>query len=494
MPGATSSTLSRVCPACARRVAPPATTCRCGKSVDGVPLTAAPARPLPVPPPETNRLETAAKIAIALVGVILGGTMIYRATIAPSGTARRAKTVPPAAAIAGDAGRPPAPPAAPAPETPPASTPAEPATDPDAAAPTPTALERVMATAAASKRAESAAAPAGAPAPLPSPANLEDMIGRAMPAVVRVETATAVGSGFFIAPDTMLTNAHVVGTNTIVSIRRRDGRTITGRVDVTAPELDIAVVRISNPDPGQATLTLGAGASARAGQEVVALGTPLGLQNTVTRGIVSAVREIGGLTLVQTDAAINPGNSGGPLLDRSGAVIGITSLGVKSAEAQGLGFAIAIEHAQALLAGKRSTDQKGTPLSTLNEAMSGRAAPPTDAGRERSAKAYQTAIEAQAQRADALDERWRAFKRICYKGDVAAVPGREWFAIWDPHAMQGVVPPGCASAFGDIQRAADEIRAGVLAAGEAARQADVYPGTRREVLQRYRLNYAGWDR
>jgi putative serine protease PepD len=485
MSGATSSILSRVCPACARRVAPPATTCRCGRSVDGVLLTAAPAQPLPVPPPETNRLEIAAKIAIALVGVIAGASMIYRASTAPAGTAPPAKSIPPAAPIAGDAGRPPAP------ETPPA----EAAAGAGADAPTPTALERVMAAAAASKRAESAAAPAGAAAPLPPSASLEDMIGRAMPAVVRVETATAIGSGFFITPDTMLTNAHVVGTNTVVSIRRRDGRTISGRVDVTAPELDIAVVRIGNPDPGQATLTLGAGASARAGQEVVALGTPLGLQNTVTRGIVSAVRDIGGLTLVQTDAAINPGNSGGPLLDRSGSVIGITSLGVKSAEAQGLGFAIAIEHAQALLAGKRSTDQKGTPLSTLNEAMSGRAAPAaTDAGRERGAKVYQSAIEAQAQRADALDERWRAFKRICYQGDVAAVPGREWFAIWDPHAMQGIVPPGCASAFGDIQRAADEIRAGVLAAGEAARQAAVYPGTRREVLQRYHLNYAGWDR
>jgi hypothetical protein len=242
---------------------------------------------------------------------------------------------------------------------------------------------------------------------------------------------------------------------------------------------------------------MGSGQHARAGQEVIALGTPLGLQNTVTRGIVSAVREVAGLTLVQTDAAINPGNSGGPLLDRSGQVIGITTMNVKSSNAQGLGFAVAIEHAQTLLAGGVSIGQRGTPLSRLNEAMSGRAGPApaaTDASRDRGMKAYGDAIAALANRADALDERWRAFKRICYRGTIAPTPGREWFAIWDPHAMLGVVPQGCTSAMADIQRAADDLRDGVLAAGEAARQAEVYPGARRELLQRYRLNYPGWDR
>ena len=60
--------------------------------------------------------------------------------------------------------------------------------------------------------------------------------------------------------------------------------------------------------------------------------------------------------------------------------------------------------------------------------------------------------------------------------------------------MQGTVPPGCQSAFGDIQRAADGIRDAVVAAGEAARQADVYPGLRRDLLRRYRLDYPGWDK
>src|SRR5205085_5963339 len=155
-------------------------------------------------------------------------------------------------------------------------------------------------------------------------------------------------------------------------------------------------------DPNQPTLTMGSGMHARAGQEVITLGTPLGLQNTVTRGIVSAVREVGGLTLVQTDAAIDPGNSGGPLLDRAGQVIGITTMGVRSAVAQGLSFAVAIEHAQALLAGKRTLDPHGTPISTLNEAMTGqKAASEVDAARDGAAKGYEQVIAAQGRRADA---------------------------------------------------------------------------------------------
>jgi S1-C subfamily serine protease len=444
-------------------------------------------------PREVSRAATAAKMTIAIVGVLAAGYLFYRASPtrggAPSshgGPSSTAAAAPAIGATAKPASVPPPPTSddtAAAPDAP-ADTPAE--------APQPTAMERVLAAVAASKRAEEAAASLDAPTP---PATLEDVISRAMPAVVRVETATGIGTGFFIAPHTLLTNVHVVGVNTTVAIRRRDGRTLTARVDVTAPELDIAIVRISNPEPDQPTLRLGAGASARPGQEVVALGSPLGLQNTVTRGIVSAVRDVGGLTLVQTDAAINPGNSGGPLLDRAGLVIGITTLGVKSSDAQGLSFAVAIEHAQALLAGKRSLDRQSTPLSMLNQAMSGRAAPSAaDAGRERGVRAYEVAIAGQAQRADALDERWRAFRRICYQGAVTAVAGREWFALWDAKAMQGTVPDGCAPAFGDVRRVADAIRDGVLAAVETARQADVYPGTRRDVLRRFHLDYPGWDK
>jgi S1-C subfamily serine protease len=467
---------SRVCPACGRRVPSKVSTCRCGHALADVP----PAETVEVieseSPPASNNLAIIGKVGLVLIAGVGAIYWTNRIPATPPALSRVAGSGASTAPAAGNAK---------------ASETSETAPVEQA----PTALDRVLAAAAASKRTEAPPAPADAPAAASGPASLEDVISHAMPALVRVETASGFGSGFFITPDTMLTNVHVVGGNTTVSIRRPDGTTLTAHVDTTAPELDIAVLRISSPDPNQPTLPMGSGAHARAGQEVIALGTPLGLQNTVTRGIVSAVREVGGLTLVQTDAAINPGNSGGPLLDRSGRVIGITTLSMRSSDAQGLSFAIAIEHAQALLAGNRSTEQRSTPLSTLNEAMSGRRTPAdSDAARERSAKTYEQLIATLARRADALDERWRSFKRSCYEGRVVGVFDHEWFAFWDPRAMQGAVSPGCGSAFSDIRRVADDIRDAVFAAGEAARQADVYPGTRRDVLRRHHLDYPGWDR
>ena len=87
------------------------------------------------------------------------------------------------------------------------------------------------------------------------------------------------------------------------------------------------MLQVSNANPSQEILRLGSASGVRVGQEVIAIGSALGvLSNTVTRGIVSAVRRAGDVTLLQTDAAINPGNSGGPLIDRSGQVIGINTM------------------------------------------------------------------------------------------------------------------------------------------------------------------------
>jgi hypothetical protein len=325
-----------------------------------------------------------------------------------------------------------------------------------------------------------------------SPSPLEDVISRAMPAVVRVESASGVGSGFFVAADTILTNVHVVGSNRSVTIRRPDGRTATARVETTAPEFDVAVMRITSPDPDQPTLTMGSGAGVRSGQEIIALGTPLGLQNTVTRGIVSAVRQVGGVTLIQTDAAINPGNSGGPLLDRAGLVVAITTIGMRTEVAQGLSFGVAIEHAQDLLAGRRPV-AAGTPLSSLNQAMSGKPEPAaSDSVRDEGGRVYEAAIAALERRADALDGQWASFKSACYQGRVAGAFEREWFAVLDSRAMQGAVSAGCEPSFADIRRAAQDIRVGVLGAEESARRSGVYPGTLRDVRRSHRLD--GWDR
>jgi hypothetical protein len=377
---------------------------------------------------------------------------------------------------------------APQPEKP-AETTAPPTAAAEIPAPAPT-----VAPAGAPTVATSHPPPAAATTPAAPAGSLEDVIGSALPAVVRVETNSGSGSGFFVKPDTILTNVHVVESNLLVTIRRQDGKTLSARVETTAPTLDIAVLRTSGADASQPTLGMGSAAQARAGQEVIALGAPLGLQNTVTRGIVSAVRNVESLTLVQTDAAINPGNSGGPLITRNGDVIGITTMSMRPSAAQGLSFAVGIEHAQVLLAGQRPAQTGSTPLSALNQAMNASGASETDARRAQGDKAYEQAIVNIARQANQLDDSWTTFKRSCYEGRIVGSFDREWFALFDPRAMPGLVQPICTSYFTDVRRVADDIRAAVAAAEEAARRADVYPGTRRDVLRTDKLDYTGWAR
>ncbi len=321
---------------------------------------------------------------------------------------------------------------------------------------------------------------------------LEDLISRAMPAVVTIQTPSSRGSGFFVTPDTIITNVHVVGTDSTVNVRQTNGTTTTARVQTTSPAFDIAVLKVSAVMSKQAVLQLGTTASVRVGEEVIAIGTPLGfLQNTVSRGIVSGLREVGGATLVQTDAAINPGNSGGPLLTRNGAVIGIIKSGYVGND--GLAFAVAVDHARAVLAGH--VDSPGAPTgSTEYQALSPAVTSPTDQRRTDATRAYDEAIGQLSRRADELDGQWKSFTAQCYQGRIVGAFDRPWFALWDQRAMQGVVASGCGQYFDDFRRRATDIQQAVAAADEAARTADIYPGTRRDVLRKYRLDYAGWSR
>jgi S1-C subfamily serine protease len=340
--------------------------------------------------------------------------------------------------------------------------------------------------------ADPAAAPPAAPderseapgAPPPAEA-LEDVVSRVVPAVVLVETPVGRGTAFFVATDTLLTNSHVVGQNDSVTIRRSGGAAAIARVLLSAPAFDVAVLRIFNADPNQATIPLGSALSARVGQDVIAIGSPLGtLQDTVTRGIVSAVRHTGTLMLVQTDAAINPGNSGGPLLDRAGVAIGIATMGY--AGRQGLNFAIAIDHARAVLDGRTSAVSTVAGPSVDITALSPER-PSIERARPDGGQLFDRSMARTAERADALERRWSSFKTVCYQGRIAGTLEREWLALLDPHAMSGVVAPGCAAAFAELQQAAQEIRDSVGASDEAARRADVYPGIRRDILRKYRL-------
>ena len=198
----------------------------------------------------------------------------------------------------------------------------------------------------------------GAAPSIPAPdatlsSSLEDMIARAMPAIVLVETTTGRGSAFFVQHDTLITNVHVVQQDSYVTLRRMDGSSVNARVHTRAPAFDIAVLKVTQPSASQPTLTIGSAQSLKTGQEVIVIGSALGtLQNSVSRGIVSGLRNSGGVTLIQSDAAANPGNSGGPMLDRNGRVVGILTAGYSGQ--QGLNFAVSIDHARDILEGRQA--------------------------------------------------------------------------------------------------------------------------------------------
>jgi S1-C subfamily serine protease len=190
------------------------------------------------------------------------------------------------------------------------------------------------------------------------------------------EVEQGTGSGFIISEDGLIiTNAHVVEGANRVSVSLKDGQTLKGEVLGLDGVTDIAVVKISARN--LPTVTLGKSEDLIPGEWAIAIGNPLGLDNTVTVGIISALkrssREVGipdkRVRFIQTDAAINPGNSGGPLLNALGEVIGVNTA-IRSS-GQGLGFAIPIETAvriaeQIARNGKASHPYLGIQMITLN--------------------------------------------------------------------------------------------------------------------------------
>jgi len=160
-----------------------------------------------------------------------------------------------------------------------------------------------------------------------------------------------VGSGFFIDKEGYaLTNAHVVDGAASLSVTLDNGDKLPARTVGLDPVLDLALIRVEGKN-GVPVARFGDSATLRVGEEVVAIGNPIGLDQTMTRGIVSGLnRLLPGVSdqpMIQTDAPINPGNSGGPLVDRCGAVVGINTF--ISEEAQSIGFAVPVNAVKAVL-------------------------------------------------------------------------------------------------------------------------------------------------
>jgi putative serine protease PepD len=176
------------------------------------------------------------------------------------------------------------------------------------------------------------------------------------PSVVQIETGQGLGSGFiYDNAGHVLTAAHVVaGAGKTVTVRLADGTTRTGTVVGSDSSTDVAVVKVDISGTKATAASLALGEALRVGQTAVAIGSPFGLDQTVTSGIVSAVDRAmqtsnGAIDMVQTDAPINPGNSGGPLADLQGRVIGINDqIESSSGSSSGVGFAIPIDTAKAV--------------------------------------------------------------------------------------------------------------------------------------------------
>ncbi len=177
--------------------------------------------------------------------------------------------------------------------------------------------------------------------------NFRQFFGSRLPQGDQERTERGLGSGFIISDDgQIITNAHVVDGADTVTVTLKDGRILDGRVLGSDPVTDIAVIKVD--ERNLPTVALGDSDQLQPGEWSIAIGNPLGLDNTVTVGIVSAVgrssNQVGvpdkRVEFIQTDTAINPGNSGGPLLNQQGEVIGVNTAIINGA--QGLGFAIPI--------------------------------------------------------------------------------------------------------------------------------------------------------
>jgi serine protease Do len=205
-----------------------------------------------------------------------------------------------------------------------------------------------------------------------------DLVNQIGEAVVQVRTPSGLGSGFFLNEDGFLiTNFHVIEGESQISAEvyhQKDGqldRQTYKQVRIIALNkfADLALLKVEEKDaPRFRFVPLGSADALSVGETVFAIGSPLGLERTVTEGILSTkTRELGGLLYLQTTAQINPGNSGGPLFNLSGEVIGVTNMKVTAGE--GLGFAIPVESVKFFLdhrdAFAYSNDNPGNPYRYL---------------------------------------------------------------------------------------------------------------------------------
>jgi hypothetical protein len=199
------------------------------------------------------------------------------------------------------------------------------------------------------------------------------------------------------------------------------------------------------------------------------------------------------VVVLQTDTALNPGSSGGPLLDHAGRVIGINTMGFRGN--QGLNFAVAADHAKALMEGRPLQLAFVAPTSNhgMKGLLPGGSASEVDQAREAGTRRYQVQLAAIAHAADQVESAFSRFIAYSWDGQVVGRFDRTFYALWEQGALQGRPVKGMEVRFNDLRQAADQLRTALREAEDQARRDDVFPGTRRDLRQRHRLEHRGWE-
>ena len=174
----------------------------------------------------------------------------------------------------------------------------------------------------------------------------QDLVARVNPQTVRIKSGESIGSGFFIGGEKLiLTNSHVVGLRETVQIVYSDNTMTTGKVIGRSGDIDVALIDVYQPNTLPTPVAFCYGGKPEVGESVIAIGNPVGLGTTVTKGIVSGLRGAGIGQQIQTDTPVNPGNSGGPLINNKGEVIGIVTSKLGGIGIDNIAFAIPTEQA-----------------------------------------------------------------------------------------------------------------------------------------------------
>jgi hypothetical protein len=301
-----------------------------------------------------------------------------------------------------------------------------------------------------------------------------------------IEGTKGIGSGFLVQPGLVATNYHVVAGQYGLKVKLRSGASVPARILKKSTKHDLAVLELTDRELEHEVMSLGTANDLHTGHQVVAIGAPLGLRNTVTQGIVSAIRTIEDVTVVQTDAAVNLGNSGGPLIDNRGRVIGINTL--MTLFGGSMTLAVAIDHLTDLLEGHN-------PLPALPIAAITDEKDPSDMNASELARhQFGSKVEELAEQANRVDALWR---RYCSRCGVDATHegthGREWFFIWDDY---GRIPYPesieCQDLLQDFVGRAEAIGKAMWSAEQKARREGVTKETRSYVRRRFEMEWFGW--